>query len=313
MSLSGRYQPQATQAEITRKFQFDFVEARERQANAENGNIANEVYPGGNNKDNLKVYPGDLVMGRRKPRHYNAYHGNPKETGFTGLAGLHWGEYASDEAMMRDFYPIGFAKTEIEFGGDNWAYQDPLDHGGSAVGAGSYTGHNWSGEQIHAGDLLVWAFPSTNRNTGAGIDPINRQYREGTPLTKPMAYLMPARSLTSKPLLDALITTMGRRRDQHPQPGVQDLTRDDLEQNESLTSLQEEALALREGVKSLLNLDDNDSVAEAIVNNREAVEMMLDAMHSALMSRFSRIVGVAMTSAKPSQDVTVMLSHYKVN
>lgn len=316
MSQSGRYQPQAAQAEITRKFQFDHVEARERAHNAEDGSIAGHIYPGGNNKDNLKVYPGELVIGRRKTRHYNAHAGNPKETGMTGLAGLHWGQYSSDEAMMRDFYLIGAAKTEFEFGGDNFMFDDPLDHGAAALGAGSFTVNNWSHEQIHAGDLLIWTFPSTNRTQqGRGIiDPIHHQYRAGTPLTKPMPYLTPARSHSTKPLLEGLIATMGRESTAQPQPGIVGLTEKDLTENPDLTSLQEEALGLREGLKKFLGEDD----AEVLVRldnseTNKGLEMILDAMHSALMSRFSRIAGVAMTSAKPSQDVTVMFSHYKVN
>jgi len=318
---SGRYYGVSSQAEITRKAQFDSIEARERRINSEDPTILATCYPGGNNVDNLKVYPGEFVIGKRKKHAYNSYAGRPSELGFTGLAGLNWGEYGSDEAMMRDFYPIGIAKTEFEYGKDNFAYDDPLDHGFSCIGAGTGKVNNWSGHQIHAGDIMIWEFPRTNRNNGMEMEHIQQHYRAGTPKTKPLVHLVPLRTTKTRVLIDGIISTMSRRSTQHPQPGIYDLLDSELKSNPNLTSLQEEAMGLRKFIKIFLGslagegaeVPSNERIIDSLKDNKEVFQDLLDTLQSALLSKMSRIAGISTTSAGTSKKLEIMISQLKKN
>jgi hypothetical protein len=172
---SGRYTQVPAQAEITRKVFFDEHEAKTREINASQGR--GQFYPGAADKNMLKVMPGELVFGKRRSRSDRYKVGMLSETGLSSLAGLPSGDL---DQLRSQFYFIGIAKTEFEYGGDNFMGQGP--HGGqmAVICAGSYSTNNNGPDQIYAGDILVWDFPKH--------DAINAASRGGVN-GKPLAYL----------------------------------------------------------------------------------------------------------------------------
>jgi hypothetical protein len=179
---SGRYTQAPAQAEITRKVFFDEHEAKTREIHASRGQ--GQFYPGATDKNMLKVMPGELVFGKRRNRSDRYKVGMVSETGLSSLAGLPSEDL---DKLRSQFYFIGIAKTEFEYGGDNFMGQGP--HGGqmAVICAGSYSTNNNGPEQIYAGDILVWDFPKH--------DAINAASRGGVN-GKPLAYL---RRLTAMP------------------------------------------------------------------------------------------------------------------
>lgn len=182
-----RRDPIPAQGEITGKAFVDAVEIAERRENSADAYYLANSYPGGANDDNLMVMPGELVFGLRKRSNYQiGYHGEPNEYGFTSMAGLFYGNYGSDDAMMRDYYFMGVAKTEFRVGNS-----DQPESGFSFLRAGSFTIINNGPADIYAGDLVGYRFPLNNKSIGRPTDSalgkVVPQNMAGTPNTKYLA------------------------------------------------------------------------------------------------------------------------------
>jgi len=136
-------------------------------------------YPGGSNPNNNIVSVGELVVARRTSNDpYDAQYINVINT----ANGINYDEYGSQDALERDFTPIGFAKTMYR--PDD---PDQPQHGFPVYVAGKITiDSNNSGVDIMAGDELEWAFPPqsesiTSRNRPG---PLHKQ----TMIVKPVDY-----------------------------------------------------------------------------------------------------------------------------
>lgn len=291
---SSRYMPISAQAEITRKCHFDIVEVRNRKLNTDK----EQSYKNGQDTD-FWVMPGELVFARRNRHNYSYQAGPISERGFTSLNGINWGGYGSDEQMMDDFYLVGIAKTEFEYGGDRWAYDDPLDHGFSVIGAGSYSTNNHGPEQIHAGDVLVWEFPKTGRDGAANALNVAKQYQQGTPYTKILAYLRPLHINGCKSHALALQSVLTTATARGGVDGFADAA-NELKNNERLSPAQEEALHLQ-------------LAANPVEGGADALEHYCQAAYLGMMQQFSRVAGVALNSAAPGETLNIMLSHFKCN
>ena len=284
---TGRYMPISAQAEITRKCHFDIVEIRKRGLNTD----PDQAYKMGEKTD-FWVMPGELVFAVRERHNYSQTTGTISERGFTSLNGLSHQGYASVEALMDDYYFVGIAKTEFEYGGDHWANQDPLDHGFSVIGAGSYSTNNHGPAQIHAGDVLVWEFPPFDENKGLKY---KRNYKEGTPYTKVLPYLRPLRVKSCESRAIGIKKLMDTDPNEN---GVNGLDKKAFEERD-LTPAQEEALHIK--------------LAFAKGDSQEGITHLCLAGYMGMMTQFSRVVGVALNSAAQGQTLHVMLSHYKCN
>jgi len=314
MSLSaagGRYQPIAAQAEITRNCLYDHAQAQLRKTYADDP----QSYAGGHEKAFLKVMPGEIVLASRKNGRVTGGYGMGKgrEVGMTSLNGLRWGDYGSSpvvakEAILDDFYHVGPAKTEYEDGVDSFAYSDPLDHGFSAIGSGSYSVCHLGPDPIHAGDLLVLDIPMP------GAKSMN-VHSKGLLPGKLLPFYRPLRTTDAAPTLECIIYALQTSKIQTPNPGVVGLSPNDIKYSVSLTPLQEEALAMHEFLKKLAN-NENDNYsfgdsADYITTKKDAFKALFDVMMKTMLRRMGRVVGVSMSSTVQGQTTSVMLSHYK--
>jgi len=256
--LSARYSPLISQAEITGKGQPDLWSFNQRRLNSGDSMTLKDSYPGGDRDENLAIMPGELVVGFRKQAAHNSFHGRSQEAGFTSAAGLYYGD-KSAEALMRDMYFMGVAKTEYQYGGDSLFGTDPMDHGFGFLRAGSMSVNNNSNDDVCAGDILAWRLPPTrNGDPGtqgmyapssidSGLNPRHSNNRTGTPYGKPLIQierfdpsdfsfqLAGSYSLFDKPA---------------SQGGVSDLGLKDMfgDKRKQLSSLQEEALGWKCGL-----------------------------------------------------------------
>lgn len=284
----GRYQPIPSQAEITRKCTFDVAEARQRKANSEDNMKARHCYPGGGNNNNLWVMPGEIVFGKRKLSHFGTI-GRPSELGMTSLAGLHT-DGKPVEQLMDEYYFIGIAKTEFEFGGDNMWHNDPLDHGFSVIGSGSCSTINRSNENIYPGDLLVWDFPPLDN--GTQILPVNVKATSAAgPFTKVLPYLrryIPENTMYMGTALNRILSA-------EPTP-----------ENQKLYDL---AVALQDAG---YEIDQYDAAnRERSAATPEELNALLTAAFKLQRRQLDRVVGIALGPSAPGQTLDVMLSHYK--
>lgn len=311
MSLSaagGRYQPIAAQAEITRNCLYDHAQAQLRKTYADDS----QSYAGGHEKAFLKVMPGEIVLASRKNGRVTGGYGMGKgrEVGMTSLNGLRWGDYGSTpvvakEAILDDFYHVGVAKTEYEDGVDSFAYSDPLDHGFSAIGSGSYSVSHLAPDPIHAGDLLVLDIPMP------GAKSMN-VHSKGLLPGKLLPFYRPLRTTDAAPTLECIIYALQTSKSQTPNPGVVGLTDNDIKYSVSLTPLQEEALAMHEFVSKMEPENVNyQQSAQYIIDRKDAFKALFDVMMKTMLRRMGRVVGVSMSSTVQGQTTSVMLSHYK--
>jgi len=311
-----RYQPYPSQAEITTKYTLDLVEIDERRLNADDGSLMGQVYPGGNTNDNLKVYPGEIVLSKRESHINGQSTSRLFQSGFTSVNGLYYGDYGSMEAMMRNYQFGGFAKTEYEIGGDNMWGDDPLDHGFSVTAAGTGSGFNNGQYDLHAGDVLCWQFPEVSFNKDSNGYPTDAT--NNMPHTKILPEIVPFRRTDAKLSLLAIQHALERGKSQQPQPGIVGLTADDLKTNYDLSPLQEEALAMQEGFKAIFELvtgdDEITDFAGVLADEKgfEAVQMIADGLCDAMVARLERVIGKAQYASPKNSTAHVMLSHFKV-
>lgn len=257
--LSARYAPVAVQAEITGKGQPDLQEFNHRKATAGDTYTAQKSYPLGDGDVNLSIMPGELLVARRT---YKTGIAGQGEAVFSSVAGMYC--ETSVEALMRQHYFAGVAKSEYQLGGDNLFGTDPMDHGIGFLRAGSMSTLNACAEDVHAGDLLAWRFPeSANlpdpRSRGAdraiggpdnGLNPRKIRRMQGIPLGKPLIQiekfnpadfsfqLAGAHALFNKPAA---------------QGGIQDLgTKDLMDPHKKISPLQEEALGWSRGLLAIV-------------------------------------------------------------
>lgn len=258
--LQARYSPIVSQAEITGKAQPDLIAFNQRKQNAGDARTLAQSYPGGDQDGNLYIMPGELVVGQRKRHALGTYHGRPGETGFSSVAGLYYGD-KSPEALMREYYFLGVAKTEFQYNGETLFGTDPMDHGFGFLRAGSVSINNNHNEDIYAGDILAWRFPPTRagdpgtQGSGrlgttidTGLNPRASLNRAGTPFTKPLVQVHkfdPSDfSFQLAGAYECFRTPVG-------QMGIQGLSPKDLLdplKRSKLTSLQEEALGWAYGL-----------------------------------------------------------------
>lgn len=252
--LQARYSPIVSQAEITGKAQPDLIAFNQRKQNAGDARTLAESYPGGDQDGNLYIMPGELVVGQRKRHALGTYHGRPGETGFSSVAGLYYGD-KSPEALMREYYFLGVAKTEFQYNGETLFGTDPMDHGFGFLRAGSVSINNNHNEDIYAGDILAWRFPPTRAgdpgtqgsgrlgtSIDTGLNPRASLNRAGTPFTKP---LVQVHKFDPSDFSFQLAGAYECFNTNSARGGISDLTPKDLLdplKRSKLTSLQEEAL-----------------------------------------------------------------------
>lgn len=305
------YQPYPSQAEIVVKYGFDHVEGREREMNAEDPQIAAQSYPGGAQKENLAMKQGEIIVSKRDLYNFTKASSVLSETGISSAAGLHYGEYTSMEAMMRNYKFGGVLKGDYDTGGDQMFGDDPLDHGVAVTIGGSTNLINNGPEDIMSGDLLAWQMPYVDMDNG---NPAARNL-VNTPHGKPLFQIVPFRATNAKLSLLAIRGALGRDSNVSPQPGIQDInTREKitkaLEDSSRLSPLQEEALAMREGFKVLLG---EGALAGILANPNSAefgaLQLICDGISGAIQARRDRIIGKAISSAPKGNTVHVMLNH----
>ena len=95
----------------------------------------NHIYPGGSDDYNNYISRGEVVVALRQRQDYHDGATElPQVYAVSSANGLPWHEYGSHDAMVRDYYCVGFAKT-------NYRVNDPdqPEHGFPAYVAGNYT------------------------------------------------------------------------------------------------------------------------------------------------------------------------------
>lgn len=273
--FNARYSPVAVQAEITGKMQPDLWSFAQRKATAGDSETRKLSYSGIEQDGNLSIMPGELVVGRKEKNSMGRTHGSPPETGFSSLAGLYYGG-KDKEAFMRDFYLLGVAKGEYQYGGDNLFGTQPMDHGIGFLRSGSISVNNNSPDDICAGDLVAWDFPDfpsgkpRDQGLGNGVQPVDNGLnpraslnRTGTPYGKPLVRVQRFDPTDFSFQLAGAHNLFDKSKSQG---GIKDLTLADLmNENRNLSTLQEEALGWAFGLLII-----GSRAVETAANRQEA-------------------------------------------
>jgi hypothetical protein len=288
----SRRDPISAQGEITGKALIDYSEVQDRRENSADHHLLAKSYPGGNNDDNLMVMPGELVFAPRNRESVYSMAGEPNEYGLSSMAGLYYGRYQSDDAMMRDYYFVGVAKTEFRVGNS-----DQPESGFAVLKAGSYTTTNNGPYDIYPGDLIGYRFPLNTLSPGWGtddrsqkltgkdansMDRIVPQNRAGTPNGKYLAEIVPFDYTDFKTSTAGALVAMKLPSADKGGQGIAGLSMKDFDKNtgdrsnRQLSNIQEEAMGYKfgiagivlRGIESLLRqgvaLNDATQVADAI-------------------------------------------------
>ena len=308
----GGYQRISSQAEITRKFQFPTGEMRQRENNAADKDIGVSCYAHGGHKESLKVKPMELILSRRNLQGFRFANGNTMGTGFTALNGLSYGDYGditlSKEALLRSFDCAGISKTPSEDGDDNFGRHDNPANMFAGIGAGTAPLIPVGPDNILTGDVLVLDIPDYNAKS-------NAVHVVGVPQKKLLPFLRPFHKTDAKVSLLGIQLAMSRE-STATNPGIKNLSNDAIKNSITLTPLQEEALGMRVFIKKAFYREGenptNGEILETYIEKMDAIQVLADALTSAMMARFARIQGIALSNTKPGQTLSVMLSHYKV-
>jgi hypothetical protein len=352
----ARYSPVYRQAEITGKGQPDLHSFMQRKQNMGDHVRMAKSYHGGDQDQNLFIRKGELLVGEKNNR-------STSETCFSSYNGLYYGD-KSIEALMRMYNFKGVATGDWDLNGEPMFGTDPLDHGFGFLRAGSDTIVNNSEEDLFGGDLVAWQFGdvdgSGSRGGGGGeprrlvdngLNPWASQNKEGTPLGKALIQIKRFDPMDFKYQVAGAFSLFNKPK---VQGGIRDVTLRDFlatEKEKELSSLQEEAFAMRQGFAHVIaigmltlgvaggqtfeqlvkTISENDEVYQRILdrnlpNNRAAIEanrnagienarytidILYGGIFNAAYSKMSRIVGKVMRSSKAGTSVDIMFSHFK--
>lgn len=197
--LTSRYQPIASQAEITSKLKPDRQEIERRKISGISN--APNVFPGATAENMFAILAGEICMGRRGRKAEKALSGSFLESCLSSVAGLDASQ--NPEQVMREHYFVGIAKT-VDMANDKDFYGDTqLEHGIAGTRHGSYSTANnnsWRYD-INAGDWIEITLPPTNAQLGVVINPNNPALDTGlnivqrntmhAPVTKPLWQTVP--------------------------------------------------------------------------------------------------------------------------
>lgn len=159
---NGDDQPITTQGEITRNVGINPNEMKKRQMNVQDR--PEDCYPGASNAENLYVKPRELLFGYSEQQLSNTFPGQIQEWGFTSLNGLYYGDTLTDQELEETIYFIGVAKIPFDFDSE-----DQLQHGVSALAAGSISIFNTGLKDIYPGDKCVWKVPPRHNSRGTQL------------------------------------------------------------------------------------------------------------------------------------------------
>lgn len=254
MMQRARYSPVLRQAEITGQGQPDVHSFLQRKANMADHVRQSKSYPagGGDLDQNLFIKTGELLIKEKKNRDYY-------ERCFSSYNGLYYGDRSS-EALARQYTFVGVATGDCEVGGENMYGTDPMDHGFGFLRAGSNTIVNNSEEDLYGGDIICWQFgkhtddSKPKRLVDNGLNPWAAQNKEGTPLGKALIQIRRFDPMDFSMQVAGAFSLFDIPKS-HPMKGISDLNLSDLlrpEKEKELTSLQEEALALKHGIAQIV-------------------------------------------------------------
>lgn len=350
--LQRRRETVASQGEISGKAFIDAVAIEQRRANARDGEALAMSYQGGDDPFNLSVMPGELVFGNCRNSNVFSTYGEPNEYGWTSLAGLCWGDYGatpSIDAMMRDVYFMGVAKTKHEVGS-----ADSTESGFSFTRAGTASVINNGPKDIHAGDLVGWRFiPLSKEEEGYGFNKdhkLNINNRLGTPLTKMLPQLVSFQYHDFKPNLYGAYQLFRKTKsaggisDANPKE-MHAIFSDDDHSVSELSDAQEEAMGYRDGIEGLailfrraetLNLPmldvvfayhggkteentteqlknqiENGMNEEAKLLARNALRVLCAGVAASWYHKSRRIIGKAMNGCRPTETAHLMVGHWR--
>lgn len=332
----ARYQPITAQAEVTAKVNFDMSEVQRRK----DAPPSNFVYGGSKENVNFTVEPGELVMGMRIRNGAYTRPSPGHEVGLSSLTAFDYTDGAtSDEELSRKFYFIGCAKYE-DLGPETDFFGDfSGDNGFSAVKSGSYMTYNNNTENIDiaAGDIVCWQLPPNRRGDEAararpqlddGYNSINQQNVSTMPWTKTLFHTVPFdpnNFVMQRFGIAAQLDSLSGQTTNWAKPQGN---------REPLTSLKQEAAAWALGLLQFASLvgaqgadiQNNqfspaniallkrafDSIGNSREPRRDWFDNICRGVTGVWYAKTSRILGKAMGSAKPGQNLPLMFSNFKV-
>lgn len=213
--FEGVISPITTQGEVTINVRVDRLEVSQRNKNATSKDVLS--YPGGDNADNIAIMPHETIFGWKDKNLSYPQLGGEAQRGFSSLNGINYGVYDTDEELMDNLYFIGVAKTPFVFDST-----DQLQHGFSAIGAGSCTTHYTGFEEVYPGDAIQWSvvprpsainpnFPNGEYGGPSPLEEVGGRQgynRYGTPRGKYRFILSPIKRGDMRPGMNGAISKM---------------------------------------------------------------------------------------------------------
>ena len=332
-TFPGSYQPYPTQCEVTVKGTVDMHEIGRRKRNAHNNALGSVRYPGADLDHNFAVMPGEILLGRKGNVATSSYGGGMLEPCTSSASGLV--VEGTLEKEMRKMYFVGVAKTP-DLGPDRDFFGNQgNDDGFAAVRAGTFSikNSNTSGMDIFAGDLVAWTLPPMGNHDeytyGPYVDNGHNSVEQNivsAPLDKPLYQTVPFDPNHFRSQMDAIMAEMESL-------GGQPIDKYQPNGREPLTTLQEECgafLLALDGITRMLS----GAPIGGLINadntfNKVAIEALKERMQNAKNSRdeveknffhnmvrfatgtyhsaASRVIGTALSSAKPGQPMEILL------
>lgn len=332
-SFPGSYQPYPTQCEVTVKGAVDMHEVGRRKRNGLNNAVGAKRYPGAEMDHNFAVMPGEILIGRKGNVATSSYGGGMLEPCTSSASGLV--VEGSLEKAMRNMYFVGVAKTP-DLGPDRDFFGNQgNDDGFAAVRAGTFSikNNNTSRLDIFAGDLVAWTLPPMGGmdeyTNGPYVDNGHNSVEQNmvsAPLDKPLYQTIPFNPNDFSSQMDAIMAEM-------EELAGEPIANYQPNGNKPLTTLQEECgafLLALDGITrvispgpipNLINADNtfNKAVIESLKERMQAAKNSEDQVKKNFfhnMVRFatgtyhsaaSRVIGTALTSAKPGQPMEILL------
>lgn len=149
--------PMAVLGEIPSKAMPDHLHVQDLMNNADDPNLAGEVYPNGNKPIVHDLNVGDLLFGIKCCRNPEVVSGEPNELVFSAMAGDCWANFQDDEQLMSQYYFVGICKTEYRY--SNYGINKDPEHGVGILKVGTHSTSNNGPYLLYPGTKIRYRAP----------------------------------------------------------------------------------------------------------------------------------------------------------
>lgn len=155
--------PMAVLGEIPSKAMPDHLHVQDLMNNADDPNLAGEVYPNGNKPIVHDLNVGDLLFAIKCCRNPEVVSGEPNELVFSSMSGDCIGNFQDDEQLMGQYYFVGICKTEYRY--SSYGINKDPEHGVGILKVGTHSTSNNGPYLLYPGTKIRYRAPISKIST----------------------------------------------------------------------------------------------------------------------------------------------------